>query len=333
MENPEAAFDDTVAEPVVDYPPKYEKPVASVANAWLRSLTSLAVYLFLGYYVFQSFTMLLVITGIVVIHELGHFFAMKMYGYKDLGIFFIPLLGAYVSGTKREVSQKESAIILLAGPMPGIIAGCLLYFWYQADPSLELWGVSLYTISIMFIILNLINLLPVYPLDGGQLLNRVFLEEDSWLSKGFVILSIAALTWFALFGMDRPIYVLLIFPAMMLFRLWGDNSMNKVEKKIDEEGLDMDKSYEDISDEDYWKIRKVLINEQASFRDVDPGPPFEYSRQEEKIMLSIKSLLHRHLIQDLSIAGKLLVFLLWAAGLVSPWLINADLAFLRYFGL
>ena len=36
------------------------------------------------------------------------------------------MLGAYASGTKREVSQKQSAIILLAGPLPGIIAGILL---------------------------------------------------------------------------------------------------------------------------------------------------------------------------------------------------------------
>ncbi len=333
MEHSEAAFDPATDEPQVIYPPKYEKTEGAVSNSWMRSLASLAVYLFLGYYVFQSFTMLLVITAIVIIHEMGHFLAMKYYGYKDLGIFFIPLLGAYVSGSKREVSQRESAIILLAGPMPGIIFGAVLYLVFKQNPYIEFWGVSLYTISMMFILLNLINLLPVYPLDGGQLLNRVFLDEVSWLSKAFVLLSIAALTWFALFGTERPIYILLIFPAMMLFRLWGDNSMNKVEKKIGEEGLDMDKSYEDLTDEEYWKIRAVLISEQASFRDTDPGPPYEYSRQEEKIMLMIKSLLHRHLLQDLPIAGKLLVFVVWAAGIASPWLINADLGFLRYFGL
>jgi len=103
------------------YPPKYEKK-DQASNTWLRSFLSLALYLVLGYYIFHSFTMLLLITAIVVFHELGHFFAMKVFRYKDLGIFFIPLLGAYVSGSKREVSQKESAVILLAGPLPAVMA-------------------------------------------------------------------------------------------------------------------------------------------------------------------------------------------------------------------
>src|SRR4051812_37231400 len=85
------------------YPPK-PMPEDKKGNVWLRSLTSLALYLIVGYYFFQSnWILLLILTGIVIFHELGHFIAMKTYNYKDLGIFFIPLLGAYASGTKREV--------------------------------------------------------------------------------------------------------------------------------------------------------------------------------------------------------------------------------------
>src|SRR6267154_5633785 len=113
-------------EETVVYPAKFQKPEQS-ANIWLRSFFSLALYLVLGYYIFHSYKILLLITAIVMFHELGHFFAMKYFRYSDLGIFFIPLLGAYVSGSKREVSQKQSAIILLAGPLPGIILGIILY--------------------------------------------------------------------------------------------------------------------------------------------------------------------------------------------------------------
>src|ERR1700733_14591169 len=98
-----------IPEPVV-YPPKFEKPARS-PNVWIRSVISLALYLLLGYYFFPSYDILLLITAIVVFHEMGHFLAMKYFRYNDLGIFFIPLLGAYVSGTKREVSQKQSAVI------------------------------------------------------------------------------------------------------------------------------------------------------------------------------------------------------------------------------
>ena len=55
------------------YPPKFQKQ-EQPANVWMRSIISLALYLVLGYYIFHSFTMLLIITAIVMFHELGHFF-------------------------------------------------------------------------------------------------------------------------------------------------------------------------------------------------------------------------------------------------------------------
>ncbi|HRO69106.1 MAG TPA: site-2 protease family protein [Chitinophagaceae bacterium] len=314
------------------YPPKFQKPPEQATNVWLKSIASLALYLILGYYIFHSFEMLLLITAIVVFHELGHFFAMKFYRYKDLGIFFIPLLGAYVSGSKREVSQKESAVILLAGPLPGIILGIILYFLYEYNHDHYIGSISFYTVSVSLIFLNLVNLIPVYPLDGGQLLNRVFLDEESWLSRLFVLLSIAFLSWFALYGMNRPFYPLLIFPAMMLFRMFGDTRLSTIEKKIETAGFDLNVAYEDLPDEDYWKIRNILINEHPSFKDIPTAPPFEYSPKEEKIMLTIQSLLHRNLIQDVSVAGKLIILIIWLAAIASPWLINMDLSFFSRFG-
>ena len=316
---------------VLPYPPKFEKPDKQT-NIWLRSLTSLALYLILGYYIFPSYKILLLITAIVMIHELGHFFAMKFFRYNDLGIFFIPLLGAYVSGTKREVSQKQSAIILLAGPLPGIILGIVAYLFWQTNPGYSVGGISLYTISLSFIILNLINLIPVYPLDGGQLLNRVFLDEESKLSKVFVFLSIIFLCWIALFGMSKPFYPLLIFPVMMLLRLFGEKKITNVEKRVAAEGINTDLEYDDLPNEDYWKIRNILIEDHPSFKDVPPAPPYEYAAKEEKIMTTIQSLLHRHLIQDVSVAGKILIILVWAAAITSPWLLKMDMSFLNRFG-
>ncbi len=319
-------------EPDGEYPPKFEKQDAPPGNVWLRSLISLALYLVIGNYFFPgSLPTLLLITIIVMIHELGHFAAMKFYRYNDLGIFFIPLLGAYVSGTKREVSQKESAIILLAGPLPGILIGIIFYFLWQQNPyNGGIAGISYYTISILFVILNLFNLLPVYPLDGGQLLNRVFFNENNWLSRVFILISIALLSWFA-WKSNFP--VLFIFPLMLLMRMFGERKMTAIEKRIEEEGIHTDLDYTDLPDEDYWKIRNILIEDYPPFRDVPPTPPYQYHEKEEKIMTTIEGLLHRHLIQDVPVAGKLLIFLVWAAALASPWLLQMDMSFFSRFGL
>ena len=80
--------------------PKYEKP-DDTGNVLIKSVASLAIYLLAGYFFFPSYKILLLVTVVVLIHEMGHFLAMKFYGYNDLGVFFIPLLGAYVSGHKR----------------------------------------------------------------------------------------------------------------------------------------------------------------------------------------------------------------------------------------
>ena len=314
---------------VFAYPPKYKKQ-EQPTNVWLRSITSLALYLILGYYIFPSYKILLLITAIVIIHEMGHFLAMKYYRYSELGIFFIPLLGAYVSGTKREVSQIQSAVILLAGPLPGIILGIIFYF---VDKNHNIgyypFDISLSQIAIWFIILNLINLLPIYPLDGGQLLNRVFLDEESIISKLFIFLSAALMCWVA---WKLNFYILLIFPAMMLLRLRSDKKMDHAEKRIEQEGINADTSYEEMPDEDYWKMRNILIEEHPSFKDIPKAPPYEYSNREEKVMTTIQSLLHRHVIQDLSIAGKVFIFLIWVAALAAPWLIDMDMSFFGRFG-
>jgi stage IV sporulation protein FB len=315
------------SEPAIAYPPKYQ-PEPRNANIWLRSLSSLAIYLALGYYIFKRWEVLLLITAVVVIHELGHFIAMKAFRYRDLGIFFIPLLGAYVSGSKREVSQRESAIILLAGPIPGILIGVVFYVLGERNIYLSIGDTSYYTISMFFVILNLFNLLPVYPLDGGQLLNRVFLNEDNWLSKIFIFLSIGLLTWFA---WKSHFPVLYIFPAMMIIRMLSDNRVSRLEKRIEEEGFNTDLEYEDLPDEEYWKIREVVLQEQPSLADQPAGPPYQYSAKEEKIMTTIQGLLHRNLLQDVSIAGKILILLIWIAAIASPWLADMDMSFLKRF--
>ncbi len=323
-----------MAEPVV-YPPKFQKKEESV-NVWLKSIVSLALYLVLGFLIFRSFPMLLLITAIVMFHELGHFFAMKYFRYNDLGIFFIPLLGAYVSGTKREVSQKESAIILLAGPLPGIILGIVFYLLWLNNPDLRIYYISFEEISVLLIFLNLINLLPVYPLDGGQLLNRLFLDEESWISKLFVFLSAGLIAWAAwsLYSASgHPFYfTLLLFPVMMLLRLQTDKKFVVVEKRIESEGINADVAYADLKDEDYWKIRNILIQEHPSFKEFNTAPPFQFHPKEEKMMTTIQSLLHRHLIQDISLAGKILVILLCIAAFAAPWMLDMDLSFFQRLG-
>ena len=314
------------------YPPKPELENKK-GNVWVRSIMSLALYLLIGYYFFSAnWIWLLIITGIVMFHEFGHFLAMKTFHYKELGIFFIPLLGAYASGTKREISQRQSAIILLAGPMPGIIAGIIIFLLTKGQ--FEAMSFHMYSLlrnaAILLIFLNVLNLLPIYPLDGGQLLNRLFLDESRIIGKIFVILSALALAYLAV---KIEFYPLLVFPVIMLLRLRTDTKFDGLTKKVEQAGINLEKTYEDLSNEDYWKIRNILIeNNYSTLRNVNPAPPYEYSAYEDRVVSTIENLLQRTIVQDLSWWGKLIIILIWAGSFAAPFLLNMDLPFEHYTG-
>lgn len=294
--------------------PELEEP-KNRPNVWLKSIGSLAIFLVIGYFFFrQNWPLVLVLTGVVIFHELGHFIAMKIYKYQDLGIFFIPLLGAYVSGKKQEVSQKQSAIILLAGPIPGIFLGIILHF-LSIQLDLEFWE----KVAWIMIFLNVLNLLPVYPLDGGQLLHRLFLDDYNILGKIFVILSAALMSWIAI---SSGFYFLLFFPFMMISRMIGDLQHERIEKKIEAEGIDLMKSYDQLTPEEYWKLRNAVIKYYPQFKDVNPSPPYEISSKEDQIITTIQGLLQRSLIQDLSLTGKFLILIVWVGFFLAPFLIK-----------
>jgi len=301
--------------------PELEEPKSS-RYVWLKSLGSLGFFLVIGYFFFRRFSgdsysaiaMVIVLTGVVVFHELGHFLAMKIYKYRELGMFFIPLLGAYVSGKKQEVSQKQSAIILLAGPVPGIFLGIILHFL-----SIHFELDFLNTVAWILIYLNVLNLLPVYPLDGGQLLHRLFLDDYNVLGKIFVILSVVLMSWVAI---SSGYLFLLLFPFMMISKMIGDLQHERIEKKIEGEGIDLMKSYEELTADEYWKIRNAVIKHYPQFKDVNPSPPYEISSKEDQIITTIQGLLQRSLIQDLSLTGKVLILVVWVGFFLAPFLIK-----------
>jgi len=301
--------------------PELEEPKSS-RYVWLKSLGSLGFFLVIGYFFFRRYTgdsysaiaLVIVLTGVVVFHEFGHFVAMKIYKYRELGMFFIPLLGAYVSGKKQEVSQKQSAIILLAGPVPGIFLGVILHFL-----SIHFDIDFLNSVAWILIYLNVLNLLPVYPLDGGQLLHRLFLDDYNILGKIFVILSVGLMSWVAI---SSGYLFLLLFPFMMISKMIGDLQHERIEKKIEAEGIDLMKSYEEVTADEYWKIRNAVIKHYPQFKDVNPSPPYEISSKEDQIITVIQGLLQRSLIQDLSLTGKFLILVIWIGFFLAPFLIK-----------
>jgi hypothetical protein len=105
------------------------------------------------------------LVAVLLLHELGHAAAMRVFGYGDVKIFFVPFLGAVTSGLKGSAPAWQQAVVLLMGPVPGLVLGFVLRAaWPHATP-----GVLTTTLPLLLIGVNGLNLLPIEPLDGGRL--------------------------------------------------------------------------------------------------------------------------------------------------------------------
>lgn len=271
-------------------------------------IASLLLYLFAGYWMIPDPIFLLTLVGILFLHEVGHWLAMRYYGYQDTAIFFIPFLGAMVAGSKRNLSESQSAVIILAGPLPGFILGWVLFQWGSTMPILTSHSISIAQIGWLMVLLNGLNLLPVYPLDGGQLFNRVYLGEEGKFSNAFIFLSCLFMTGLAIYF---SYYFLLIIPIWVGWRQRRNKMYDQIEAKIEEKGIDNDFDYAELPDNFYWELRDVLIDVHPSFRSVSKNRD-QYHEKEAAIQYTIEHFLKRSLIQDLPVTKKVGLVVLWA---------------------
>jgi Zn-dependent protease len=131
---------------------------------------------------------LITLIGVILIHEMGHLFGMRLFGYKNVQMFFIPFFGAAVSGEKRDVAAYKEAIVSLLGPTPGVIIGCVLLVMFGATGREDYSN-----LANMFLFINVFNLLPFYPLDGGRFLYTVLFSRNRYLEMVFRVFAALAL--------------------------------------------------------------------------------------------------------------------------------------------
>lgn len=192
--------DDPLSREVVAEVDRLLHPKASWAKTAGILVVSLALFVVLGIAVpagtgvgpFKNPVLdLALLIGVLFFHELGHYLGMRMFGYRNVRMFFIPLFGAAVSGQEIGVEGYKKAIVTLLGPLPGLFLGLGLLVFSTVAPTLILSQLAL-----LLVILNGFNLLPIFPLDGGRFLHEVLFSRNRYLES--VVNVLAAL---ALFGL------------------------------------------------------------------------------------------------------------------------------------
>jgi Zn-dependent protease/Tfp pilus assembly protein PilF len=174
------------------------------------------------------------ILSIVFVHELGHLLAMQCFGYRDTSMLFIPLLGGVAMGKKDNASLAQKFWVLMLGPLPGIIIGTIISLYYPASSSSELHKFGLLTIGI-----NLFNLLPIYPLDGGKIVD-LLLQPYPYLSFALKVICAGILI---LLGFGSPIFFAIAGIIIMSLRLdlYTSKTISKLSRCDEPVELERDK--------------------------------------------------------------------------------------------
>ena len=144
------------------------------------------------------------ITASVLLHEMGHYFAVRRFGFSADLPMFLPGLGAFVNWRGASVDPNIRAEIALAGPLFGLLSGVFSYGIFLMTGH----GVWLAVAQFAGWI-NLLNLIPVFIFDGAPAMSALG-AQARW---AVLLVSVALFFTFKEF-------LFLVVAAGVAYRLW-----------------------------------------------------------------------------------------------------------------
>jgi putative peptide zinc metalloprotease protein len=144
-------------------------------------------------------------------HEYGHVWAMRRCGIPTKGFYLIPFVGGVCAPDRPFELREEEAYVAAMGPVFGLAAAPLcLVLGYFVTGSL---GRAVDATSFM-VIVNLFNLLPIVPLDGGRILRAVTSSLNR--TAGIVLILLGCgLAGYLAWRLPAPILAFIMFIGLL----------------------------------------------------------------------------------------------------------------------
>lgn len=188
----------------------------------------------------QGWRGVVVLIGVLLFHELGHWLGMKIFGFRDVRMFFIPFFGAAVSGRNVSAAAWKEALVLLMGPLPGLLVGTVLLFRSSVLPSHLAANVGM-----SLLLINAFNLLPLSPLDGGKFFQLLIFSRNRFLELAFTVLAGLGLVGLA-FLLES--WMLGVVAAMVLLSVPRQSKLLGTVKELRASKLEVDREPEKLEE-------------------------------------------------------------------------------------
>jgi len=112
---------------------------------------------------------------LIFVHEMGHYVAARQRGLNVGAPTFIPFVGAWIELKELPHDVETEAYVGFAGPLAGTL-GAMACYWMAREFDSSL----LMALAYSGLMLNLINLIPISPLDGGRI--TAIISPKVWLA-------------------------------------------------------------------------------------------------------------------------------------------------------
>lgn len=156
---------------------------------------------------------------LLALHEYGHVLAAKLKGLNVTSPVFIPFVGALIFMKDRPENANTEAFVAAGGPLAGSLASLICYGLYLAGG-----GELFLALAYLGFILNLFNLIPVHPLDGGRIVAAV--------SPAIWILGIPVVGYLAWIMSDPILAVIMVLGVAQILTARGKSGYLAVPPKV-----------------------------------------------------------------------------------------------------
>jgi len=295
---------------------KPDLPVKEEKNSMPTTILSMVLFVVLFYFfIIPDLLLIGLIVLVLFIHELGHFVMMKRYKYKNVSMVFIPFLGAMVQGKKTEMySQKERVNVILAGPLPGIFFGIILFI-----SGLYMNQIYIVYAGTLFALINALNLIPLDPLDGGQLLSILFFGKKDALRLYFLLGSSLLIIGVGVYFQN---YFVVVFGFLLGLRVRAYQKLLEIHRTMRNQDIDYMRTYESLTNKEFNAIKRIILEHSTLANKMIGNDLVDTSEFDEVMASEVNSVLEVPVKQDLTSKRKAFYFLLWFFGILSVLIVG-----------